>query len=185
MFKILLTFAVFAIPVIALPQDKNWPQEPDGFNGLKFLAPKADVEKIVKLGACKPYEGHNPTPLEMRECKVSLVLDGINVDGYLQFSSEKGKPASTGQLTSIRCIFEAKNYSSVKAALIRLYGEPHQLQKLYGGGADGVFWHGKKANIMLSPIVVSFSPTQYVIGGVVVGNHFDMGASMSTTGPVH
>jgi len=187
MLKILSMFAVFVIPVIAFQalQDKDWPQEPDGFNGLKFLATKADVEKVVKLGPCKRFEGHNPTDLEVKECKVALVLGRINLDIDVHFTSEKGWRDGDSQLTQIPGFFGMANYATVKAAFIKMYGEPHLLRKLKVlqkelGDPEGAFWHGKKANIILAPDVVIFSPSEFRTGGVSVSNHFDTGSLVST-----
>jgi hypothetical protein len=187
--KILLPLLVLTVPVIAfqVPQGKDWPQEPDGFNGLKFLATKTDIQKIIKLGSCKVVPPINPMPLETKECKVELTLDGLKLEGSVQFTSPKGGRDDDGQLTLILGTFKVVNSGTVKTALVKMYGEPHHSEKTRDGVST--FWNGKKANIILfsSETGDSFvmQPSEFMIGGVSQSNHFDKGSSLTLMPPEH
>jgi hypothetical protein len=187
--KILLPLVVLIVPVIAFqsPQGKDWPQEPDGFSGLKFLAIKTDIQKIIKLGSCKVVPPINPMPLETKECEVELTLDGLKLEGSVRFTSPKGGRDDDGQLTDIIGNFGVANAETVKTTLIKMYGEPHNSQKTRDGAST--FWNGKRANIILFSSETSGSfimePSHFMIGGVSQSNHFDKASQLSSFQPEH
>ena len=130
----------------------HWPQEPDGFGGLKFDATRAETEKKIKLENCQILEvpavvkkavgGKMNLPLE---CKASLNVAGKPFIANVQFAVPHD---GMSRLINIYGTFARADYPSVKIAFIRLYGQPHRIDTL--AGEESLFWGGNKAQIHLS-----------------------------------
>jgi hypothetical protein len=109
---------------VPLPAD-HWPQEPDGFNGMKFDATRSEIEKVIKLENCETAKYGNIG------CKVTLDFAGRNLKGNILFlvPQDPKTNASVGQgrLGNIYAQFGKTDYSFVKAAFIKMYGQPHQI----------------------------------------------------------
>jgi hypothetical protein len=164
------------------PEVKDWPKEPYGFCGLKFLATKAHIEKIIKLESCNPTAEPINSPLETKAYKVELTLAGMKLEGSVQFTSPRGGPDSEGKLTLIFGTFGVANAETMKTAFVKMYGEPHLIKKSNDGIAT--FWRGNIANIILFSSEAGggsfvLSPSEYKIGGVSHSNYFDTGARAS------
>jgi hypothetical protein len=173
--NILLLFIVVTFPVTGfqLPEAKDWPQEPNGFNGLRFLTKRAEIEKTHKLGRCKSVQALRPS-LESIQCGLPLQLYGIGIDGRVEFTFPKGTRDREGQLTQIILAVKSSDYETAKAMLVKTYGEPHHIESKSEGSA--LFWNGKKANVQfwkgttLHTLVVG--PSQFGIGNVSIAIRF-------------
>ena len=129
----------------------HWPQEPDGFGGLKFDATRAETEKKIKLENCqipevpaavkKAVGGKMNLPLE---CKASLKVAGKPFIANVQFAVPHD---GESRLINIYGTFARADYPSLKIAFIRLYGQPHRIDTL--AGEESLFWEGNKAQIHL------------------------------------
>jgi len=129
----------------------HWPQEPDGFGGLKFDATRAETEKKLKLENCqipevpaavkKAVGGKMNLPLE---CKASLKVAGKSFIANVQFAVPHD---GESRLINIYGTFARADYPSLKIAFIRLYGQPHRIDTL--AGEESLFWGGNKAQIYL------------------------------------
>ena len=129
----------------------HWPQEPDGFGGLKFDATRAETEKKIKLENCQILEvpaavkkavgGKTNLPLE---CRVPLKVAGKSFIANVQFAVPHD---GESRLINIYGTFARADYPSMKIAFIRLYGQPHRIDTL--AGEESLFWGGNKAQIHL------------------------------------
>ena len=129
----------------------HWPQEPDGFGGLKFDATRAETEKKIKLENCqipevpatvkKAVGGKMNLPLE---CTASLKVAGKSFIANVQFAVPHD---GESRLINIYGTFARADYPSLKIAFIRLYGQPHRIDTL--AGEESLFWGGNKAQIHL------------------------------------
>ena len=74
----------------------HWTQEPDGFNGMRFGATRAETEKVIKPETCKTGD------LAATSCKVTLTVAGKPFQGGLLFlvprDLETGAPVGEAQL---------------------------------------------------------------------------------------
>ena len=158
---ILLTFAALTVTGVgcqvfhehdaAALRAGHWPQEPDGFGGLKFDATRAETEKKIKLENCqipevpaavkKAVGGKMNLPLE---CKASLKVAGKSFIANVQFAVPHD---GESRLINIYGTFARADYPSLKIAFIRLYGQPHRIDTL--AGEESLFWEGNKAQIHL------------------------------------
>ena len=128
---------------VPFPAD-HWPQEPDGFNGMKFDATRAETEKAIKLENCETVKFGNLS------CKATLVVAGKAFRGDVLFGvphdMKTGAPIGEGHLGNIYASFGKADFAFVKAAFIRMYGQPHHVADQ---GDEYLTWIGNKALIRL------------------------------------
>ena len=129
----------------------HWPQEPDGFGGLKFDTTKDQTEKKIKLENCHTLEF--PAAIKKAvggkmngtlECKASQKVAGKTFIANVQFSVPHD---GESHLIDIYGAFGRADYPSVKRAFIKLYGQPHRIDTL--AGEESLSWGGNKAQIHL------------------------------------
>ena len=130
----------------------HWPQEPDGFGGLKFDTTKDQTEKKITLENCHTLEF--PAAIKKAvggkmngtlECKASQKVAGKTFIANVQFSVPHD---GESHLIDIYGAFGRADYPSVKRAFIKLYGQPHRIDTLEGG--ESLSWRGNKVQIHLS-----------------------------------
>ena len=130
----------------------HWPQEPDGFGGLKFDTTKDQTEKKSKLENCHTLEF--PAAIKKAvggkmygtlDCKASLNVAGKTYLANVQFSVPHD---GESQLINIYGAFAKADYPSVKKVFIKLYGQPHRIDTLEG--EESLSWRGNKVQIHLS-----------------------------------
>jgi len=130
----------------------HWPQEPDGFGGLKFDTTKDQTEKKIKLENCHTLEF--PAPIKKAvggkmngtlDCQASLNVAGKTFLANVQFSVPQD---GESQLINIYGAFAKADYPSVKKVFIKLYGQPHRIDTLEG--EESLSWRGNKVQIHLS-----------------------------------
>ena len=141
---------------VPFPAD-HWPEEPDGFNGMKFDATPAESEKTIKLENCETIEHGNLS------CKTTLTLAGKAFRGDILFTvpynPKTGSPVGEGRLARISSEFDKADYAFVKAAFVKVYGQPHGTEE---GGT--LRWTGNKAEIRLNVGFFSISPNMVARG---------------------
>ena len=130
----------------------HWPQEPDGFGGLKFDTTKDQTEKKIKLENCHTLEF--PAAINKKavggkmngtlDCKASLNVAGKSFIANVQFAVPHD---GESRVINIYGTFARADYPSLKIAFIRLYGQPHRIDTL--AGEESLFWGGNKAQIHL------------------------------------
>jgi hypothetical protein len=129
---------------VPFPAD-HWPQEPDGFNGMRFDATRAETEKAIKLESCETVKYGNLS------CKTTLVIAGKAFGGDVLFAvphdMKTGSPIGEGHLANIYAGFGKADFAFVKAAFINMYGQPHQTDTQDG---ECLLWTGNKAEIRLN-----------------------------------
>jgi len=157
---------------VPYPAD-HWPQEPDGFNKMKFAETKAQTEQRgVKLTNCKTGMYDN------LYCDTTLEIEGRTFSGNLCFGvkhSADGKVQGEGHLGNIYAEFDASDYPFVKAAFIRRFGEPHSTQAPFGDQPGEMLnWAGNKAMIRITVLRDK--------GGFVLSpNFFARGATLESS----
>jgi hypothetical protein len=151
---ILLAFAALTVTGVGCQvfhEAGHWPQEPDGFGGLKFDTTKDQSEKKIKLENCQTLEFpaaiKKPVGGKMNgtlDCKASLNVAGKSFIANVQFAVPHD---GESRLINIYGTFARADYPSLKIAFIRLYGQPHRIDTL--AGEESLFWGGNKAQIHL------------------------------------
>jgi hypothetical protein len=137
----------------------HWPQEPDGFNGMKFDASRAATEKVAKLEDCEKVKFGNIS------CKTTLSIKAKPFEGSVLFAVPQGLPPETGRLASIYAEFSKADYPFVKAAFIENFGQPHSPSNI-GTEKEYLVWQGNKAEIRLSVGVFVLEPN-YIARGAI------------------
>lgn len=129
----------------------HWPQEPDGFGGLKFDTTKDQTEKKIKLENCHTLEFpaaiKKAVGVKMNgtlDCKAPLNVAGKSLIANVQFAVPHD---GESRLINIYGTFARADYPSLKIAFIRLYGQPHRIDTF--AGEESLFWGGNKAQIHL------------------------------------
>jgi hypothetical protein len=132
---------------VPFPAD-HWPQEPDGFNGMKFDATRAETEKAIKLESCETVKYGNLS------CKTTLVVDGKAFRGEILFGvahdPKTGSQIGDEHLMNTYASFDKTEFAFVKAAFIKMYGQPHHVDDF--GGGEHLTWTGNKAEVRVSVI---------------------------------
>jgi hypothetical protein len=191
--KILLTLAAFVGIVVAfqmtkklpdasdlqdvppwkpLPAD-HWPQEPDGFNGMKFNATRAETEKVIKLESCEIGIYGN------LYCKTSVVVDGKPFKADILFGiphdPKTGAVIGEGRLSNFYVKFPKADYAFVKTAFIKMFGTPHKTSYHFPEEKDSEFldWFGNKTPIRMNVLredgAFVIEPNWRPMGDVKVG----------------
>jgi len=130
----------------------HWPQEPDGFGGLKFDTTKDQTEKKIKLDNCHTLEFPAAARLAVGE-KMNGTLDckaPLNVAGKILIASVQFSVPHDGesQLINIYGAFGRADYPSMRKAFIKQYGPPHRIDT--HEGEESLSWRGNKVQIHLS-----------------------------------
>jgi hypothetical protein len=140
---------------VPFPAD-HWPQEPDGFNGLKFGSTQAETEQTIKLESCENIRYGNLT------CKTTLTVAGKTFSGNILFAGpyDPKTDALIGErhLTHITASIGKAEFAFVKAAFIKMYGQPHHVGDF--GGGEHLTWTGNKAEIGLF-VMGNARPSQF------------------------
>jgi hypothetical protein len=151
---ILLAFAASTVTGVGCQvfyEHGHWPQEPDGFGGLKFDTTKDQSEKKIKLENCHTLEF--PATIKKAvggkmngtlDCNASLNVAGKSFIANVQFAVPHD---GESRLINIYGTFARADYPSLKIAFVRLYGQPHRIDTL--AGEETLFWGGNEAQIHL------------------------------------
>src|ERR1700730_6563441 len=101
----------------------EWPQEPSGFQNLKFGWTKQEVEKHVALEHYGVVEdGFGPqldTPYPTLGV-THISVGGANITAHLIFTPADG-------LQCVQGMFPTEQFESLKLAFLSLYGKPHEV----------------------------------------------------------
>jgi hypothetical protein len=125
----------------------HWPQEPDGFYGMKFDASRAETAKTIKLEGCQTVKFGNVS------CNTAVVFEGRSFKASVMFLVPQGYPPETGKLGSVYAEFGKDDFPFVKAAIIKMFGPPHQSGNPAAKeepAAECLSWQGNKAEIRLN-----------------------------------
>jgi hypothetical protein len=104
---------------IAIPPDA-WPQEPDGFDGLKFGMSPGEVAGIIELGERISLDHLNVA------FQVRLNIGSLGVAGRLDFHSD--------QLIMVSGEFDIAGWDSVRSNFMERYGIAHRQKKSLSDG---------------------------------------------------
>jgi len=151
------------------PRAGHWPQEPDGFGGLKFGRTKDQTEKKIKLEYCHTLEFPAPNKTAVGgkmngtlDCKASLNVAGKSLVANVQFAVPHD---GESRLINIYGRFARADYPSLKIAFIRLYGQPHRIDTR--AGEESLFWGGNKSQIRLG-VFGNGGNFEFLPGGAVL-----------------
>ena len=151
------------------PRAGHWPQEPDGFGGLKFGRTKDQTEKKIKLEYCHTLEFPAPNKTAVGgkmngtlDCKASLNVAGKSLVANVQFAVPHD---GESRLINIYGRFARADYPSLKIAFIRLYGKPHRIDTR--AGEESLFWGGNKSQIRLG-VFGNGGNFEFLPGGAVL-----------------
>lgn len=150
---------------VPFPAD-HWPQEPDGLNGMKFDASRAETEKVAKLESCETIRFGN------LHCKTTLTVAGKVFRGDVVFvvghDPKTDVPIGEGHLTNIGASIDNKaEFAFVKSTFIKMYGQPHH-ERLDAMGREYLTWDGNKADIRLSAVGFALASNMWARGGRLV-----------------
>ena len=171
----------------AMTQTQEWPEEPDGFSGLKFGTALADVEQRYWLKAPSELqlrrqrlrEGHfNSQGLIAQSPDTKTVLIQLDLWGI-------PRPASltfiAGHLVAIHVAYPTADYLTVKSRLLALFGEPRNISQegnAFEGGvrSEHSLWFGRKVVAWLlsedpSEIHVDDDNRPYDAGDLFLGTY--------------
>ena len=156
---------------VPFPAD-HWPQEPDGYNGMKFDATRAETEKTTTLENCQVVIYGNLS------CKTTLDVAGKLFKADILFGVTPGSPVSEGRLTNIYAAFHKTDFAHVKAAFVKMYGRPHRTgPQPNGESGEFLTWTGNRAEISLH---VLRDDAAFVIMPNLIARGARFGASLET-----
>ena len=157
---ILLAFSILAGILILT--------EPDGFNGMRLGATRAETEKVAKLQNCEVVRSGHPEIIQFEnlKCNTTLVVDRRDFRGHVLFSVP---PNGEGTLWTISADFGKGEFAFVRAAFIKRYGLPHYFTL---SGGQHLTWASSKALIIVTEVVgdhasFSISPNWRAIKGAM------------------
>ncbi len=138
----------------------HWPQEPNGFQGLKFDATPAEAGQTTQLENWETVEYGN------LRCNAALVLAGKTFQGNILFATPHNPktraPVGEGRLAQIYAEFDSGDFAFVKTAFVEMYGPPHETD------ANGMLkWIGNKAEIRLNAGFFWISPNMAARGATL------------------
>ena len=148
--QVVPTTAETAAPAVA-PAPKLWPQEPEGFAGVKFGTPYSEASKTLVAPSCKRKGGVKATDVVLTCTNSSFPLnDQLKV--FAEFKYVKGTGAEP-ELNGVVLEVTNRRFKEVKAMLLAKYGPPlmaddkvSATSALFGTGEADKFydWRGEK-----------------------------------------
>ena len=104
-------------PAAIAPQpslgQKKWPQEPDGFMGLKFGSSEADALQLFPRLQCK-----SDRDMGARHCYMVYHLDEAQIEQLLWFVD--------GKLVNVTSKFKPECFETIKDVFVARFGQPHR-----------------------------------------------------------
>jgi hypothetical protein len=130
---------------------KLWPQEPEGFAGVKFGTPYSEASKTLIAPACERKGGVKPTDVVMSCRNTHFPLtDKLEIAAEFRYVKGTGpEPEFNGLVLEVT----NRRFKEVKAMLLAKYGPPlmaddkvSATSALFGNGAADKFydWRGDK-----------------------------------------
>ena len=140
----LLIAALITLPIIGQPTQKAWPEEPDGFKGVKFGSSVAEARSVLEFSQCFRADEQKPTT-----CPLTVDTGEFEMNVFLLFVDDK--------LVTVVGGFPSKNYSGARGIFVEKYGAPHEsLKDVVQNGMGAKFdreqltWVGKNSRVSLS-----------------------------------
>ena len=129
----------------------HWPQEPDGYGGMKLQASRADIQKTVQLVDCEPMRNG-------ALCQTTVEIGGRPFKASLMFGGPEGTAPENQKLSSLSVQLSNADFPFVKAAFTKMFGLPLAAEvaaKRFWPPHEGweeVFWQGNKTQIRMASL---------------------------------
>lgn len=134
MYKLFVSYSLFALLLLLTPlQAFSFPNEPDGFRGLKFgSSPPEGFAKLVQRGKTSVYK--NPSD------ELSLFGQSVISIEYHYFDAK---------LNLIRIITPWQNFGSIFGGARKRFGESFTEPHIDGSPTQNFYWNGDAASFLM------------------------------------
>jgi hypothetical protein len=154
----------------SLPPSDSWLHEPDGFGGVKLWTTRQEVEAKVRFSSCEPVRTGYPlqgAQGDVLQCKFVMPFEGVTLNAAIHSAVPAGTREADGRTIRIYAVFDPSYYPAVKAALMKMYGEPHRVE--LSSGEENLDWRGSRVEVHISylrtAVLLDMGLSEFKVGG--------------------